>query len=258
MEAAKSLLPVGCVFDPTDSELVGYFLYNKIVNQLIPNLDYFIPEYNLYGSEEPWEIWDFFKQQFAEECRKDLFFFTQLKKRTLKESKINRTIGEGTWHGEDAGLEIIHENHRIGKKKRFRYENKQSKQHGGWIMHEYSLDLSLLGLDQHDNFVVCRIRKNELALQKNQREKSEQVKRRKVVEADPEKKNKRTKVQKVDPESLPLSILPITTCSDSSTIVQQSAELENDEYGSIISQFGYELEHGDSQQFFDIDDIFRS
>lgn len=58
----------------------------------------------------------------------------------MKGSKINRTIGEGTWHGEDAGLEIIHENHRIGMKKRLRYKKKQSKQHGGWIMHDYSLD----------------------------------------------------------------------------------------------------------------------
>lgn len=143
-------------------------------------------------------------------------------------------------------------------KKQFQYDNKHSDQHSGWIMHEYSLDSSFLGSDQCDDYVVCRLRKNESALRKNQKGKSEQVKRRKVVEADPEKKNKRTKVQELDSESPPLGRLPVTVCFDSSTIVQQPAEFEDDEYCSIVSQFVYELEHDDSQQFLEIDDIFRS
>ncbi|KAJ0013769.1 hypothetical protein Pint_20321 [Pistacia integerrima] len=66
-------------------------------------------------------------------------------------------------------------NQKIGSKKRFRYENKDSDQHGGWIMHEYSLDSSLPRPNQHNNYVVCRIRKNEPALKKNKRAKFEEV-----------------------------------------------------------------------------------
>ncbi|KAJ0099343.1 hypothetical protein Patl1_19847 [Pistacia atlantica] len=167
MEVVEFSRPVGYVFDPTDCELVGFYLSKKIANQLIPGIDYFIPEYNLYGSKEPWQIWNFFKPRLGEERDdQDLYFFTKLKKKTLKGSRIDRSVGTGTWQGEDGGTEIVSNNQRIGSKKRFRYENKDSNQHGGWIMHEYSLDSSLLLPDQHNNYVVCRIRKNHLALKR--------------------------------------------------------------------------------------------
>lgn len=56
------------------------------------------------------------------------------KKKNSKKSKINRSIEIGTWHGEDASIEIIYENKRIEMKKRFRYENKYSNQHGRWMI----------------------------------------------------------------------------------------------------------------------------
>ncbi|XP_031259160.1 NAC domain-containing protein 101-like [Pistacia vera] len=239
MEVVEFSRPVGYVFDPTDCELVGFYLSKKIANQLIPGIDYFIPEYNLYGSKEPWQIWNFFKPRLGEERDgQDLYFFTKLKKKTLKGSRIDRSVGTGTWQGEDGGTEIVSNNQRIGSKKRFRYENKDSNQHGGWIMHEYSLDSSLLLPDQHNNYVVCRIRKNHLALKKNNR--------RKCQEVDSEKK-KKSKVQEVDSEPLPLATLPArSTTTTTTTMVQQPLQLEDetelysDEHALAIRQYQYE------------------
>ncbi|XP_031248651.1 uncharacterized protein LOC116106424 [Pistacia vera] len=85
----------------------------------------------------------------------DLNFFTPLKKKSKKGSNICRRVGSRTWQGEDGAIEIKDEetHMKIGSRKRFRYENKDSE-HQGWIMHEYKL----IG---HDELVVCRIRKNE-------------------------------------------------------------------------------------------------
>ncbi|KAJ0097401.1 hypothetical protein Patl1_27921 [Pistacia atlantica] len=133
---------------------------------------------------------------------------------------------------------------RIGTKKRFRYENKDSDQHGGWIMHEYSLDSSFMGPDQHSDYVVCRIRKNEPALKKNKRGKCQEV--------DSEKKKKRGKVQ--DSEPLKFAVLPATsTTAPTTTMVQQQIQLEdetevsNDEYASAIHQYMYQNQQNYSQ-----------
>ncbi|KAJ0040484.1 hypothetical protein Pint_27292 [Pistacia integerrima] len=218
MEAVQFSPPLGYVFDPTDCELVGFYLCNKIANKPVPGIDYSIPQYDLYGSEEPWQIWNFFKQRLGEERDdQDLYFFTQLKKKTSKGSRIDCSVGTGTWQGEDGGREIVNDNMRVGTKKRFRYENKDSDQHGGWIMHEYSLD-------QHSDYVVCRIRKSEPALKKNKRGKCQEV--------DSEKKKKRSKVQEVDSEPLPLAVPPATSrTAPTTTMVQQQIQLEDETRG---------------------------
>ncbi|KAJ0041310.1 hypothetical protein Pint_27268 [Pistacia integerrima] len=248
MEAVQFSPPVGYVFDPTDCELVGFYLCNKIANQSISGIDYLIPQYDLYGSEEPWQIWNFFKQRLGQKRDdQDLYFFTQLKKKTSKGSKIDRSVGTGTWQGEDGGRGIVIDNMRIGTKKRFRYENKDSYQHGGWIMHEYSLDSSFLGPNQHSDYVVCRIRKNETALKKKKRGKCQEV--------DFAKKKKRNKVQEADSEPLPLAVLPATsTTTPITTMVQQQLQLEdetevyNDEYASAI-EYLYQNQQNYSQYF---------
>ncbi|KAJ0044905.1 hypothetical protein Pint_05679 [Pistacia integerrima] len=134
----SATLPPDYKFVPSDAELIGFYLYNKVHN--LPFSRDTIPECDLYGRQEPWQIW----------------FFTLLKKKSNKGSRICRGVGSGTWQGEDGAKEIkVEKTHlKIRLKKRFRYENKGSEHIGGWIMHEYLL----LG---HDEFVVCRIRKNE-------------------------------------------------------------------------------------------------
>ncbi|GAY40114.1 hypothetical protein CUMW_049560 [Citrus unshiu] len=59
---------------------------------------------------------------------------------------IDRRVGTGTLQGEDVGKAVVSRNSRkkIGSKKRFQYEKDKSPYNGCWIMHEYSLNPSLL------------------------------------------------------------------------------------------------------------------
>ncbi|CAB4303097.1 unnamed protein product [Prunus armeniaca] len=129
-----------------------------------------VPEFNLYGKKEPWDIWNDFGGQKLEKGE-DLYFFTKLKLVTGKGSRVARTIGNGTWKGEDRGTMVgdpAKKNMPLGLCKRFRYENDKSDQHGCWIMHEYSLHPSLVKPHSNSNtcggdgkYVLCRIRKND-------------------------------------------------------------------------------------------------
>ncbi|KAJ0084154.1 hypothetical protein Patl1_29545 [Pistacia atlantica] len=145
-------LPPGYRFVPSDAELIGFYLYNRVHNLPFPCDS--VLECDLYGILEPWQIWEMYEGPKL--GKQDLYFFTPLKKISKKGSKICRRVGSGTWKGEDGETEIKDEitHMKIGSRKRFRYENKGSEHHAGWIMHEYKL----IG---HDEFVVCRIRKNE-------------------------------------------------------------------------------------------------
>ncbi|XVF67058.1 hypothetical protein PTKIN_Ptkin10aG0090400 [Pterospermum kingtungense] len=159
---------VGLRFEPSDALLMG-FLYDRLSgnNMLHPGHDMIIKECDLYGEKEPWEIWDLYggdnilRQSLASQ---DLYFFTQLKKKTSNGSRINRSLGKGTWKGEDSGKQITYSRFQekpkpLGFKKRFRYEDGNGRGHGhGWILHEYSLDASLH--KNEDGLVLCRLRKN--------------------------------------------------------------------------------------------------
>ncbi|KAJ4706779.1 putative NAC domain-containing protein [Melia azedarach] len=166
MEAIGLLyLPVGFKFQPSDEQLVGYYLFNKISGNPIPYIDQIIRDIDLYDTKEPWEIWESFGG-LTLEGDEDLYFFTQLKKKGVNGSRIDRKVGSGAWQGEDSANDVRSRkyNRVIGSKKRFRYENnKHSKQHGCWIMHEYSLDSCLFPRNHHNQYVLCRIRKNDQA-----------------------------------------------------------------------------------------------
>ncbi|KAI9162329.1 hypothetical protein LWI28_026197 [Acer negundo] len=158
-------LPVDYKFRPSDKELLEYFLYMKVSRMALPpQYDSLIRDCDLYGDLEPWQIWDFYKDDGEEE---DMFFFTQLKKKSLNGSRINRNkvgLGSGSWQSEDDSANKVPPGEletKLGFKKRFRYENKASQEHdGAWIMHEYSLDSSLLEPRQPNDYVLCRIRRN--------------------------------------------------------------------------------------------------
>ncbi|KAK3217840.1 hypothetical protein Dsin_011810 [Dipteronia sinensis] len=159
-------LSVGCKFRPSDEELLGYFLYKKVSRvALPPQYDTLIRDCDLYGNLEPWQIWDFFKDDDDDGEEEDMFFFTQLKKNSVNGSRINRKVGlgSGSWQSEDSANKVPpgELETKLGFKKRFRYENKASQDHdGAWIMYEYSLDSSLLEPRQHNNYVLCRFKRN--------------------------------------------------------------------------------------------------
>jgi len=133
------------VITATDDELLQQFLYNKIHNKPLPN-HITILEYDLFGTaKNPWEIWEEFGTTNSYRAR-DLYFFTTLKKKSATSSRIVRTIGLGRWEGEDAGKNVFSKdkNQLLGMKKRFRFEKSGTSQDGGWILHEFSLQKSLI------------------------------------------------------------------------------------------------------------------
>ncbi|KAK6241488.1 NAC domain - like 10 [Theobroma cacao] len=152
--AAAPTLVVGLRFQPSDALLMGY-LYCKVSGKM--HMGDVIKECDLYGQKEPWELWELYggdKLQPGE----DLYFYTQLKK-TLDGSRINRSVGTGTWMGEDFNEPITFSQKLLGYKQRYTYEDGVTEQVGRWIMQEYNLNASL-----HDNdydYVLCRIRKND-------------------------------------------------------------------------------------------------
>ncbi|XP_044489972.1 NAC domain containing protein 50-like [Mangifera indica] len=150
-ENFTAIIP-GLRFRPSDDELIGYYLHRKIFGCLPLPCNIIVKVCDLYGSQEPWEIWEFYKRNFDD--NEDLYFFTALKKKSSMSNRISRKIGSGSWMSEDAATEIRTDGKVIGCKKRYRYEKKGSEHDGGWIMHEYSL----LG---HGKYVLCRIQKND-------------------------------------------------------------------------------------------------
>ncbi|WCJ35597.1 NAC domain containing protein 20 [Euphorbia peplus] len=155
----------GYRFRPTDQELVCYLFMKLSGRSLSPAGITMIPESNLHGKKEPWEIFDEFGPTYIPFYGSDdLFFFSKLNKKTQNSSKnVDRRVGisGGFWLGQDSGKTIIAEvkieqqQVRIqGVKKRFRYTNKNPVQRCGWIMFEFSLP-------QFDGeTVLCRLRKN--------------------------------------------------------------------------------------------------
>ncbi|KAJ4706592.1 NAC domain-containing protein [Melia azedarach] len=126
-----------------------------------------VKECDLYGDQEPWDIWNFHR---GNDLLKDeeLYFFTQLKKITPNGSRYNRKIASGSWQGEDGAKEVKARGGSeqiIGFKKRFRYEDgNNSEQNGGWIMNEFSINPSLLGRKYSQkamDYVLCRIKRNK-------------------------------------------------------------------------------------------------
>nr|UBT01697.1 NAC transcription factor 93 [Litchi chinensis] len=168
-------IPVGHKFLPTDKQLIGYYLFNKILTQIPPFSDHeksLVKDFDLYGSFEPWEIWQLHGGDNLEDDQA-LSFFTPLKKISVNGSRICRRVGSGTWAGEDSG-DKIKAGKVVGLKKRFRYENPHSPHDGAWIMHEFAIH-SVLSRQQQkpDHIVLCRLKNNMRGSDKKRKSKED-------------------------------------------------------------------------------------
>ncbi|KAK0598357.1 hypothetical protein LWI29_033962 [Acer saccharum] len=154
---------VGYRFDPTDQELIFYFLYNKVHGNLLPSPNPVI-ECDVYGDGCPWK-------RLFEECEENaLYFFTRLKnKNDEKGKRINRATDSGTWRAQ-RDKEIFSFGDQtvlIGFKRSFSFIPKTGGQEspGIWVMHEYRLDGCLLdqwnGCAILKDYVLCRIIKKK-------------------------------------------------------------------------------------------------
>ncbi|XVE66413.1 hypothetical protein DITRI_Ditri08aG0078300 [Diplodiscus trichospermus] len=87
---------VGLKFEPSDALLIG-LLYARVSNTLYLGGHDMVKECNFYKKKEHWEIWELYGGDNNLQCTaaQDLYFFTQLKKKTSKGSRINRSMGKG-------------------------------------------------------------------------------------------------------------------------------------------------------------------
>ncbi|VVA18699.1 PREDICTED: NAC [Prunus dulcis] len=133
-------VPIGFKFHPSDDELLRYYLLNKVCGT-------------------PFML--------ATLCQNSIFMLV-----TSKGSRVARTIGNGTWKGEDRRTMVgdpAKNNKPLGLCKRFRYENDKSDQHGRWIMHEYSLHPSLVKPHSNSNLVVVMVNTCSVRIRKKDR-----------------------------------------------------------------------------------------
>lgn len=125
----------------------------------------YMHEEDLFGIKEPWELWEEYGGD------QDLYFFCELKRLNLADShvhRIDRKIGGGTWR-EGYPIEPVYDENGnpnpIGRKRKFRYENRGSKEHAGWFLDEYNLLVSRgeKASNYHYDFpfVICRLRAEE-------------------------------------------------------------------------------------------------
>ncbi|KAM5554852.1 NAC domain-containing protein 96-like [Rosa sericea] len=153
-------------FVPMEDELLLCYLKPMVHGKQVPGRDLVVFDCDLYGDQEPWEIWETYKTRRANDLRKnkDLYFFTQQKKKTPKDSRVGRTVGRGGTWKEESGKKVIspETNRVIGYKKTFGYKNQGSPHEGCWIMHEFELDPSqLIHRKQETNYVLCVLRKKK-------------------------------------------------------------------------------------------------
>ncbi|KAL5763087.1 hypothetical protein ACOSP7_019351 [Xanthoceras sorbifolium] len=110
----------GYRFLPKDDELISCYLFSRLFAQTEPSNDlekFLFKECDLYGSQEPWDIWDLYGGNHLEEGQA-FDFFTHLKKFSVNGSRFCRRIGSGTWAGEDSGKKI-RDGNVVGLNKRF-------------------------------------------------------------------------------------------------------------------------------------------
>ncbi|XP_050378363.1 putative NAC domain-containing protein 94 [Argentina anserina] len=159
----NQLIP-GQRFCPMDDELVLFYLKPMLCGENVPGRNQVVFDCDLYGQQEPWEIWESFKSKRPHDLRlhKDIYFFTRHKKMSSTDKRIRRNVGSGTWHS-DSGKPVrsVETGAVVGLKKRLTYKNEESVQDGCWILHEFFLDRSLKGKKQMvKNYVLCLLRKN--------------------------------------------------------------------------------------------------
>ncbi|XP_062006081.1 NAC domain-containing protein 68-like [Rosa rugosa] len=165
MEESRGNQLPGLRFCPMEDELVLFYLKPMLSGQIMPGRNRVVFDCDLYGHQEPWEIWEAFKTKRPHDLRlnKDIYFFTQHKKMSSTAKRVRRNVGSGTWKGDDSGKPVrsVETGRVVGLKKRYTYKNDDSVHNGCWILYEFYLDQSLRDNKQKlKDYVLCLLRKN--------------------------------------------------------------------------------------------------
>ncbi|CAJ1976622.1 unnamed protein product [Sphenostylis stenocarpa] len=146
----------GFRFNPTDEELVVFYLKRKITGKL-SRYDH-IAVVDVYKLE-PWDLPPLSKLK-----TKDLewYFFSALDRKYGNGSRNNRATEKGYWKTTGKDRPVLQGDRRVGMKKTLVYHIGRAP-HGrrtNWVMHEYKMldeELTRAGTVLKDVFVVCRI-----------------------------------------------------------------------------------------------------
>ncbi|XP_074573412.1 NAC domain-containing protein 68-like [Curcuma longa] len=132
---AKTVVPIGYRFLPTDEELILDYLANKVAGELVPSTA--VVEADVYGTE-PWNL--------LTNDDQEAYFFAVRKRKNSVGTRVDRRAGTGTWT-------------LYSKKEEFVtvLEDDGREIAVGWIMHEYEL-YSVGGGGGFQTQVLCHIK----------------------------------------------------------------------------------------------------
>ncbi|KAL3818337.1 hypothetical protein ACJIZ3_004242 [Penstemon smallii] len=153
MFGTQFIPPAGVRFNPTDEELIMFYLMKKVKGFSLP-CDRVV-ERQLYGENgTPWKIFPQGDKSWndCEGVEKNVVFV------------ISRTAGCGTWEGKSLTQDVTNRSGAvIGQKRAFTFKptkefKSEAKEKGRWIMHELSLPEEINNALKNDNhYVICRI-----------------------------------------------------------------------------------------------------
>ncbi|KMT20084.1 hypothetical protein BVRB_1g001030 [Beta vulgaris subsp. vulgaris] len=153
MDHNESCVPPGFRFHPTEEELVGFYLKNK-VNSLKFDLDVII-DIDLYRIE-PWDIQDKCKLGYTEP--NEWYFFSHKDRKYPTGTRTNRATAAGFWKATGRDKAVLSKNNIIGMRKTLVFYKGRAPngRKTDWIMHEYRLQTSEHAPPQEEGWVVCR------------------------------------------------------------------------------------------------------
>ncbi|XP_024171820.1 NAC domain-containing protein 67-like [Rosa chinensis] len=209
MEESRGNQLPGERFCPMEDELVLFYLKPMLSGQIVPGRNRVVFDCDLYGHQEPWEIWEAFKTKRPHDLRlnKDIYFFTQHKKMSSTAKRIRRNVGSGTWKGDDAGKPVrsVETGRVVGLKKRYTYKNDDSVHNGCWILYEFYLDQSLRDNKQKlEDYVLCLLRKNgepKTKIEKKRKQREEEEVLENNYAFDDGEKSKREQEELLEPQA---------------------------------------------------------
>ncbi|KAK6125572.1 hypothetical protein DH2020_040682 [Rehmannia glutinosa] len=151
---ARTSLPPGFRFHPTDVELVMYYLKRKVLGKKL-HLEA-IAEVNIYKFS-PWDLPD-------KSClkSKDLewFFFCPREKKYASGVRVKRATENGYWKTTGKDRPIHHNDKTVGTVKTlvFHLGHAPQGERTDWVLHEYRiLDNQLAAAGVQDMYVLCKV-----------------------------------------------------------------------------------------------------
>ncbi|CAL5358443.1 unnamed protein product [Camellia sinensis] len=155
----RDSVPPGYRFCPSDLELIGDYLMQKVLNQPLPHDD--IIETNLYMHNP-----DYFTERCKPLGEREWYFFTPRDRKYPKGNRPNRVAGDGYWKATVADKPVKVDKNILGYKKSlvFYLGKPPNGDKTDWMMHEFTLnahsrerknanDMRL------DDWVLCRVYK---------------------------------------------------------------------------------------------------